>query len=97
MSTIHIHRFIVNNKDCCGVTIVKLKDEWFYVCVHSMFGDFQFYRCDQFDGLISLINHINPRFSEGPVGDKIYPIDTKMVTISNRSELLSRFRLFRDD
>jgi len=37
-----------------GITIIKLKDEWYYVIIDLNEGPF-FYKCDQLDGLMSFL------------------------------------------
>ena len=44
------------------ITIVKLKDEWYYIILSTRDGDVDqsFYKCDQFEGLLSFLkNNVN--------------------------------------
>ena len=42
-----------------GFTIIKLKDEWFYVrFISNSFDIHQYYKCDQIDGVTHLLNDL---------------------------------------
>ena len=47
-----------NRKLICNVTIIKFKDDWYYVRTMK-YSDNKFYECDQLDGLKELLDKFN--------------------------------------
>jgi hypothetical protein len=59
----HLDRYQVaylnNTRKQEGIYITKKTDDWFYVSIPANIDDLNYFKCDQFDGLLKFVDDLN--------------------------------------